>query len=272
MIKVHINSFAHSGSSRVLYNIERGWRNNRWCAEPLVHFLFGLGRSKSIIDKIHKAKHDYYIIDVGYIGTQTELGQRSQPLNGYYRICKNGIHNDLTNVTDDPTRFNKLLDQKCYYAKLIDEYKEQPLNINGNILLAPSSQTVSEYQYKCSQRQWIMNAALDIKQHTNREINLRLKPKGGSNKSKNPVTQAFNDTYAVLTNMSMIAFDALVRGIPVICDKKHVCSEIAETDYSKVEKLKPINRDNLYRWACKIANQQFTLEEIYKGVPNDYLS
>ena len=272
MIKTHSNTFSWNWTSQVLNQIDAGWRTNRWCAEPLIHFYFGLAHNKNSIIKNIKSAEDYYLVDVGYMGAQTKRGMRDQSFeSGYYRICKGGIHNDLTNVSDDPSRFKKLLDKKYYYARLIDNYKEKPLNTDGNILLAPSSHTVSEYQYNCSQKQWIMQAALDIKQHTNREINLRLKPIDGSNTAKIPIAQAFDNTYVLLTNMSMIAFDAIVRGIPVICDKKHVCSEIAETDYSKIEKIKPINKEDLYKWACKVANQQFTLEEIYKGVPNEYM-
>ena len=39
----------------------------------------------------------------------------------YFRICKNGLHNDLSNISDDPSRFNQLLDKGIWYAKLIDE-------------------------------------------------------------------------------------------------------------------------------------------------------
>ena len=102
---------------------------------------------------------------------------------------------------------------------------------------------------------------------------MRLKPtpRAWSNMKYKNVQDHFPHTYALVTNMSLCSIDAIVHGIPVICDKENICSSIGETNYSKIEKLKSINKDDLYKWACKVANQQFTLEEIRKGVPNDYL-
>ena len=278
MIKTHKHSFSWSFSSQLLSNIEHGWKRNRWCAEPTVHFYFGLGgySAPENIKKNEKEGEDYYIVDIGYIGAQ--INRWPKPVQAdftttYFRFCKNSMHNDLTNVSDDPTRFNELVKKDIWYAKAILEYEEKELNYDGKLLVTPSSDTVCKYIHGQTQKQWLSSLAPKIKKHSNREIELRLKPnpRVWANLKYKNVQDHFPHTYALVTNMSLCAIDAVVHGIPVICDKENICSSIGETNYSKIENLKSINKDDLYKWACKVANQQFTLEEIYKGVPNDYL-
>ena len=116
--------------------LRKGWRKNSWCVEPQTNFYFSLHSDNlTHIQRKLESNIDYYIVDTSYIGVQEcrfpRLNQNSLETS-YFRICKNGLHNDLSNISDDPSRFNQLLDKGIWYAKLIDEYKEKTINENGN--------------------------------------------------------------------------------------------------------------------------------------------
>ena len=252
--------------------LRKGWRKNSWCVEPQSNFYFSL-HSDNLIHIQTKLEDnvDYYIVDTPYIGVQENRFPRLNKNSletSYFRISKNGLHNDLSKISDDPTRFNQLLDKGIWYAKLINEYEEKEINERGHVLLTPSSELVCQYMSLKSQRQWIIEEALELKKYINKDINLRLKlDKFAKGEKYKPIQEVLKNVYILATNMSLSAIDAIVHGIPIICDKKHVCYSLSST----TKTIKSINKDDLYTWGCKVANCQFTLKEISQGVPNDYL-
>ena len=270
MIYYNQSSLDWPFTPKLIQAFKKGWRKNIWCAEPQSNFYFSLHSDNNIhIRQKKKPNIDYYLVDTSYIGVQENRFPRPNNTTletSYFRISKNGLHNDLSNISDDPSRFNQLLDKGIWYAKLIDEYKEKTINENGNILLTPSSDLVCQYMNHKNQRQWIINKALELKKDISKDIDLRLKPNNKTDNPK-PIQEVLENIYVLVTNMSLSAIDAIVHGIPIICNEKHVCYSLSST----TKTIKSINKNDLYKWGCKVANCQFTLKEISQGVPNDYL-
>ena len=275
MIVTHKINWADCLSSRIFDAIEKGWKQ-RWSNDKKIHFFWGLGAFNiSEIKDCVKKGEDYYICDIGYIGAQINRYPKPEiahPEKTYFRICKNLLHNDLSDVSTDETRFNKLLEQDVWYANLINQYEEKPVPKDGHILLTPSSEGVCRYMYGTSQDEWIGKSMFEIKKNTKKEIVFRNKPRPGNKWYNTCIEDSFPNCSALVTNMSLSAIDAICHGVPVITDKENICSSIGETDYAKIDKLKPIKKDDLKTWGIKVANQQFTLGEMRKGVMNDYIN
>ena len=65
--------------------------------------------------------------------------------------------------------------------------------------------------------------------------------------------------------MSLSAIDAIMMGIPIICDKKHVARPISSTS------INDLNKPDVNGWLQQLGDNQFTLKEIKNGTAYDYL-
>ena len=72
----------------------------------------------------------------------------------------------------------------------------------------------------------------------------------------------WNTVYAVVTYNSNITLEATTRGIPCFTDAHNACAPISETDFSKIETPKYVDREPLYH---SMAYGQFTAEELSNG-------
>jgi len=65
--------------------------------------------------------------------------------------------------------------------------------------------------------------------------------------------------------MSLSAIDAIMMGIPIICDKRHVARPLTSIDINN------LNKPDANDWLQQIGDNQFTLEEIQNGTAYKYL-
>ena len=67
----------------------------------------------------------------------------------------------------------------------------------------------------------------------------------GKDKQKPSGPIDWNDAYAIVTYNSNITLEATTRGIPCFTDPHNACAPISETDFSKIESPKYIDREPL---------------------------
>jgi hypothetical protein len=261
-------------SNAIFHGIEKA--NVRWAGSKDIHLFWGLGSTN--IPEIEKCKQrgqEWWIIDCGYLSTYIHRYPTPKVIEKkatYYRFCKGGLHNNLTDVSDDDTRFKKLLKlDNIPYAKKILEYEPTEVDNNGSILLTPSSNQVCSFQNGMSQADWTYNVVKEIKQHTQRKVEFRNKPRPDNKWWNRPISEDLKTSSALVTNMSLTAIDALVNGIPCVVDKGNVCSSISSTSYEDINNLKMPSKDDVLTWGFKSANCQFTINEIESGEFYEYL-
>ena len=123
---------------------------------------------------------------------------------------------------------------------------------------------------------WLDKTLATLKQHTDRPIIVKNKgynpiigydKHGGfrvegkdNTKPSGPID--WNDAYAIVTYNSNITLEATTRGIPCFTHEHNACAPISETDFSKIEAPKYVDREPLY---YSMAYGQFTAEEISNG-------
>jgi hypothetical protein len=248
----------------------------RWTNEKEIHLFWGLGSTN--IPEIKKCKEkgqEWWLVDCGYLSTFIHRYPTPKIIERkatYYRFCKGEMHNDLTDVSDDDTRFKKLLSlDNIPYAKKILEYEPAEVDNTGSILLTPSSNQVCTFQNDMSQDDWIYNIIKEIKQYAKRKVEFRNKPRPDNKWWNRPISEDLKTSSALVTNMSLSAIDALINGVPAIVDKGNVCSSIASTSYGDINNLKMPTKEDVMTWSAKVANCQFTIDEVASGEFYEYL-
>lgn len=261
-------------NSNTIFNAIRK-ANVRWVSEKKIHLFWGL--TSTNIPEIEKCKEqgeEWWMVDGGYFSAYVHRYPTPEVVDRkatFYRFCKGEMHNDLTNVSDDDTRFKKLLTLNIPYANKILEYEPPEVDNTGPILLTPSSNQVCTFQNDMSQKEWVCNAVKEIKQHTKRKVELRNKPRPDNKWWRRPISEDLKTSSALVTNMSLSAIDALANGVPAIVDKSNVCSSISSTSYEDINNLKMPAKENVMTWVAKLANRQFTINEVASGEFYEYI-
>lgn len=246
-----------------------------WSDDPsrVTHFFWGLGGSNiEDIKEVVRKGEDYYIVDVGYMSKHIERYPKPNIPNihkTYFRFCKGALHNNDLVSPINSSRFETLLEQGIEWAHAINDYEERPVE-KGHILLCPSSEGVCRYMHNCSQQDWINHTMKMIKANTDKMVVLRNKPRPGNQWWGTDIKDSLKGASALVTNMSMAAIEAAMIGVPSVVSSKHVMREMCETDLSKINQLQPIKKKQFLEWGMKVANCQFTVEEISKGVAYEY--
>ena len=218
--------------------------------------LFGVLRGTHLVYKFaEKNKIDFYYMDRPYWGET-----RNSPY--YTKIVKNNhLKNWQENRPDD--RFKKS------FPWPIHPWKKD----GKNIIVCPPSNAMKEF---FNVHDWLDKTLKILKDNTDRPIIIKNKgynPIISKDKDGGYIVQGkddsrpsgpidWNDAYAVVTFNSNITLEATTKGIPCFTDTHNACAPISETDFSKIETPKYIDREPLY---YSMAYGQFTAEEIKTG-------
>ena len=116
-----------------------------------------------------------------------------------------------------------------------------------------------------SQEEWIKTAIQEISKYTDREIRLRNKPRPGNKWWNTDIKDDLKDCYALVTNYSLSAFDALLNYIPVFAEANSVMGPVTSRDISKIEKPLRPGRKTMEEWLKFVSENQFTLKEMASG-------
>ena len=218
--------------------------------------IFGVLRGTHLVYRwAEKHGIDFYYIDRPYWGET-----RNPPF--YVKIVKNNhLKNWQENRPDD--RFKKS------FPWPIHPWKKD----GKNIIVCPPSNAMKEF---FNAHKWLETTLETLKKYTDRPIIVKNKgynpiigydKHGGfrvegkdNTKPSGPID--WDNAFAIVTYNSNITLEATTRGIPCFTNEHNACAPISETDFSKIETPKYVDREPLYH---SMAYGQFTAEEIKSG-------
>ena len=227
-----------------------------------VHFFWGLaGNNIAEIRECIEKNEEYYFVDTGYISSQITRYPEPKILDEkktFFRICKGSFHTNKGKV-NTPERLEKLKQLG------IDAEFKGWRDTGKHILLCPSSPTVTFQMNGITQDEWVEVAKREIRKYTDREIRFRNKPRPGNQWWNTDIKDDLKDCYALVTNYSLSAFDALLNYIPVFAEGNSVMGPVTSRDIKKIEKPLRPGRKTMEEWLKFVAENQFTLKEMANG-------
>lgn len=233
----------------------RGITNNKYC------------------NLIRKIGGNYLYIDTGYFGNLNQY-YNSKSINIvsrklFHRIVLNDMQ--LNNVVkSNSERYNKTLEfiKRDYNAS--ENIFLKPWKKAGNkiIICPPSEKVCSVHHFNIDD--WIENTVKKIKKYSDREIVIRKKPHGRTERfNNNPIQKLFDDDVFILVSYNSIAAtEAIIHGIPILTLGKNAAFSMGLKKIKDIEK--PIYPERKL-WLNNLANEQFHIEEIQDGTAWKYL-
>lgn len=187
---------------------------------------------------------DFYFIDTGYL--QPNIKKE------YHRLTKNNLQN-LGPLIERPFDRLKLLKWKYRKSKQ-----------GSKILICPPSHKVMKY-YDQDLDSWMEKLISEIKQYTDRPIDIRLKPSRTERTTTNTIWNALDDAYCLVTYNSIAATEALLHSVPAIALAPNAASILCNTKISELESLKIPSKEELEAFAAHLSYCQFTQQELQSG-------
>lgn len=187
----------------------------------------------------------FYYTDNGYLGN----GQTKS----YFRIIKNHVH-DIRSIIDRP---RDRLD-RCQYYTL-------PRSTGRKVLIAPPS-VKSLSLWGMDPEVWVAEVMAQLKQHTDRPIEIRLKRPRSERMAENTMAQALaDDVHCLITYNSVAAVEAVMLGKPAICLGPNAAAVVSSTTLDQVENPKFPEQDLRDAWLRHLSYCQFTFTEMTDG-------
>lgn len=210
-------------------------------------FLRGLEPTLRQAQREHRP---WVYIDRGYF-----RASYGDDYTGYFRITRSNyqyLYNSLTANTDG-ARFGRLL------------HPVYPWKRSGShVLVCPPGDVFARAIGGVTADVWLGQTLATLRQHTDRPIRVRLKP---SKSSKGPpLSSDLDGAHALVTYMSNTAVEAVMYGVPVFVSKLSAAACMGQTDLRFIET--PRYPEDRMRWGAALANNQWTLDEIRRGLAN----
>ena len=214
-----------------------------------------LAGSGEIYKQCQEQNKNFYYMDHSYFANAHDKPH-------WLRVTKNN-HCQNTLTTDKPDRYEK------YWKRDLKKWNKG----GKKILVLPPTHAIANFFHVES---WLDDTLKTLKQHTDRQIDVREKPYnptittdyvGATVKVDMPVNHQkpinWDDYFACVIYNSGTAIQSLTNGVPVLCDPK-VCpaAPISETDFSKIETPKYEDRIALF---SSLAYNMWTMDEMSNG-------
>lgn len=165
----------------------------------------------------------------------------------FYRCAKNQTQFMGRTGDDDPARFRS-------FRILVQDWRRA----GGHILLCPNSEPffgLHGFEFG----EWVRDTTTAIRRWSDRPVHVRWK----SEAAKRSLEEDLRDCWAVVTFCSNAAVMAALAGIPVFCTAECAGLTMGSGDLSQIESPKmPEGRE---QWAARLANHQWTLDEMRSG-------
>lgn len=187
----------------------------------------------------------FYYIDNGYFGNAVS--------KRWFRIISNHVHE----IRDVIERDNARLEQF--------DLQLGTFTPGRKILLAPPSDK-SLSMWNMTSEQWIQDTIAQLKLHTDRPIDIRLKrPRTERLKSDTMQDALNNDVHCVVTYNSVAAVEAVIMGKPAICLGPNAAAVVSSTDLADVENPRIPTDDERWAWLRHLSYSQFNFDEMSDG-------
>lgn len=182
--------------------------------------------------------------------------------NSYWRWAKNSFHyQEPMNSPSD--RFDK-------WNVTLEPWQEE----GDFILICPSSETMTQAINGVNQDRWIQTQYDKIKQNTNKNIRVRLKPRkngiSGPDVEETSMRHELRGCHAIVTNASLTAIEALELGVPVFTDTSQCpAAWLSNRDFRKINNPEKKDREPLF---YDLAYRQFSIREFRDGTAYEIIN
>ena len=239
--------------------IKKGWQDTQM--RP-VHFFWGLaGKNIPHIKGCIERNEEWWYVDNGYLTQQ--ITRYPEPKihdydKTYFRIVKGSLHTQK-GKTGSVERLSKLEQQG------IDVKFKGWTDNTDHILLCPSSPTVTQFVNDISQEEWVESVKSELRQHTDRPIKFRNKPRPGNQWWSTNIKDDLKGAHCLITNMSLAAVDAVINQVPVLTHSKNVAFNVSINNLPNINKPFKPSREIIDPWLNMLSHNQFTIPEIEDG-------
>ena len=231
--------------------------------EGMAMFWGLVGQNSQMIDNI---RGHYLFSDMGYFGRYNALQEAIDPsADFYWRICIDGMHNNILYHSHPPDRFEK------FGIEVARKQKK-----GSEIIICPSSESVTMHHHNISVAQWLEIVTEQIRENSLRPYRIRHKPRKNGTSGPAVADVSFEedikDAYCVITAASMAGVEAIIHGVPVIetsvegpvgnCHGKLFGKELHDLKW---------NRDEVMHRLSGLAYSQFNHEEMANGFAREVI-
>ena len=120
--------------------------------------------------------------------------------------------------------------------------------------------------WNIDQDQWIADTMTEIRKHTDRPIEIRLKRARNERMREDTMAEALaDDVHCLVTYNSVAAVEALMLGKPAITLGPNAAGVLCDHELSRIENLRVPSEDEREAWLRHLSYSQFTFEEMSNG-------
>jgi len=258
MIITHNIEWDKCLSHKIWPAIQKGWQDTQM--RP-IHFFWGLaGKNIPHIKGCIERNEEWWYVDVGYLTEQ--ITRYPAPVihdydKTYFRIVKGGLHT-RDGKTGSVERLSKLEQQGI-------DVKFKGWSDGEHILLCPSSPTVTQFVNDISQDEWVEQVTSELRQHTDRPIRFRNKPRPGNQWWQTNIKDDLTNCHCLITNMSLAAIDAVINQVPVLTHAHNIAYKMSINNLPNINTPYKPSRKEVEPWLNMLSHNQFTIPEIEDG-------
>jgi hypothetical protein len=238
--------------------IQKGWQDTQM--RP-IHFFWGLaGKNITHIKGCIERNEEWWYVDNGYLTQQ--ITRYPEPKihdynKTYFRIVKGGLHTK-NGKTGSVERLGILEQQGI-------DVKFKGWSDGDHILLCPSSPTVTQFINDISQDEWVESVKSELRQHTDRPIKFRNKPRPGNEWWDTNIKDDLKNCHCLITNMSLAAVDAVLNQVPVLTHAHNIAYKMSINNLPNINTPYKPGRKEVEPWLNMLSHNQFTIPEIEDG-------
>ena len=238
--------------------IQKGWQDTQM--RP-IHFFWGLaGKNITHIKGCIERNEEWWYVDNGYLTQQ--ITRYPEPKihdydKTYFRIVKGGLH--TKNGKSGSVERLGILEQQGIDVKF------KGWSDGDHILLCPSSPTVTQFINDISQDEWVESVKSELRQHTDRPIKFRNKPRPGNEWWDTNIKDDLKNCHCLITNMSLAAVDAVLNQVPVLTHAHNIAYKMSINNLPNINTPFKPSRKEIEPWLNMLSHNQFTIPEIEDG-------
>ena len=238
--------------------IQKGWQDTQM--RP-IHFFWGLaGKNITHIKGCIERNEEWWYVDNGYLTQQ--ITRYPEPKihdydKTYFRIVKGGLH--TKNGKSGSVERLGILEQQGIDVKF------KGWSDGDHILLCPSSPTVTQFINDISQDEWVESVKSELRQHTDRPIKFRNKPRPGNEWWDTNIKDDLKNCHCLITNMSLAAVDAVLNQVPVLTHAHNIAYKMSINNLPNINTPYKPGRKEVEPWLNMLSHNQFTIPEIEDG-------
>ena len=238
--------------------IQKGWQDTQM--RP-IHFFWGLaGKNITHIKGCIERNEEWWYVDNGYLTQQ--ITRYPEPKihdydKTYFRIVKGGLH--TKNGKSGSVERLGILEQQGIDVKF------KGWSDGDHILLCPSSPTVTQFINDISQDEWVESVKSELRQHTDRPIKFRNKPRPGNEWWNTNIKDDLINCHCLITNMSLAAVDAVLNQVPVLTHAHNIAYKMSINNLPNINTPYKPSRKEVEPWLNMLSHNQFTIPEIEDG-------